>query len=107
MDKTPLVTKIDLDEKIGVYDWQSICVSLDLEGKVIRVVKNGKLIVVKYFDSAKDFSRLKQLMKHLYIGSFRGSVTETQVFSRPLGTDEMEKWTMCEDSNQVRLLNFF
>ena len=106
MDKTPLVTEIDLDEKIGVFDWQSICVSMNLVGKVIRVVKNGKLILVKYFDSTKDFSRLKQLMKHLYIANFRGSVTETQVFSRPLGMDEMEKWTMCLDSNQVRLIIF-
>ena len=103
MDKNALVTKIDLDDKIGVYDWQSFCVSMNLVEKFIYVVQNGNIILVKPFDSAyEDFTRLKKLMQTVYIGSFQGSVADTQVFSRPLSNDEMEKWTICEDSDKVR-----
>ena len=103
MHKSPLVTKIDLDDKIGVYDWHSFCVALNLVEKIVHVVQNGKIIVIKHFDSAyEDFTRLKNLMQTVYIGSFRGFVTDTQVFSRPLGTDEMERWTLCEDSKILR-----
>ena len=109
MDKNPLTSKIHLDDNIGVYDWQSFCVSINLVEKMVNIVKNGKLIVVKYFESGyTDYTRLQKLMKTFYIGSFKGSVTDTQVFSRPMELEEMKKWTLCEASSEVRfIINIF
>lgn len=105
MDKNPLVSKMELEDNIGVYDWQSFCVSMNLEEKVINIVKNGKLILVKYFESGyTDYSRLQKLMKTFYIGSFIGYVGDSQVFSRPLGMEDMIQWTLCEASNEVRFI---
>ena len=108
MDKSPLTSKIQLDEIIGVYDWQSFCISVNLVEKVVNIVKNGKLIAVKYFESGyTDYTRLQKLMKTFYIGSFIGSVADTQVFSRPLELDEMKRWTLCDAPSQVRfIINF-
>ena len=108
MDKNPLVSKMELEDNIGVYDWQSFCVSLNLGEKVVNPVKNGKLILVKYFESGfTDYSRLQKLMKTFYIGSFIGSVADTQVFSRPLGMEEMIQWTLCEASQEVRSIHIY
>ena len=104
IDKNPMWSSLELEERIGLNEWHSFCTSLDLQNKSLTMVQNGKTIVIKEYEMTEDPKRLTSLMPWVYLGCHTGSIADVQVSSRPLVLEEMKKWTLCEDDNKVNKL---
>ena len=101
IEKNPMWNSLELEERIGLNEWHSFCTSVDLDKKSLTMVQNGKTIVIKEYEMTEDPKILTTLMPWVYLGCHSGSIADAQVFARALSTEEMMKWTLCEDDSKV------
>ena len=91
-----------LDETVLPFEWHSFCISIDIGLKQIGVFHNGHVQAVQLLDKLelKTEDKFKFMTSgHLLGPEFVGTVTDVEVFGRPLPHQELLKWTLCE--NQV------
>ena len=105
IDQCPVYNTIDFDEKIGIAEWHSFCMAIDVVGKTTKIAQNGKTIALKHLAYVHgDIDRMRQLMNVSFIGIFSGFIGDIQVHSRALTEEEMHKWTLCDDDEKVSLV---
>ena len=109
IDKNVWWNFLELEEKVGMNEWHSICVSLDLEVNNLTIVQNGKMIGRQHFEITHDDPEsLKKLLPHAYAGNINsGSLADIQIFARPLKFQEMNMWTLCLSEKKVNFKTFY
>ena len=102
IDKSVWWNNIDLDDEINLNEWNSFCLTIDLTIRNLTIFQNGEMIVRKHFEVTHDDPEsLNKLLPYAYVAGHSGSMADIQVFSRPLGPEEMKMWTLCESDREV------
>ena len=95
---------LDLDEVVHPFVWHSFCISININLKRVTVIHNGNIQAVQVFDELQlqTEEKLRFMTFGKLLGAeFVGTLTDVEVFGKPLPDKEMIKWTLCQ--NQVKL----
>ena len=98
----PFKNIMALDETVLPFEWHSFCITINIGLKQIGVFHNVHIQAVQLFDKLElqTEDKIKVLTSgHLLGPEFVGTVTDVEVFGRPLPEQELLKWTLCQ--NQV------
>ena len=102
IDKSVWWNNVDLDDEINLNEWNSFCLTIDLEIRNLTIFQNGEMIVRKHFEVTHDDPEsLNDLLPYAYVAGHSGSMADIQIFSRPLAPEEMKMWTLCERDREV------
>ena len=102
-DKSPIFNNIFIEDRVDLNDWHSFCMSVNLDTEEAKLVQNGKMVAVMPFKVINDFmDEMRELMDVAFLGAFTGSITDIQIYSKPLEDEDMIAWTLCKGNSMVQ-----
>ena len=89
-----------MDEVVLPFEWHSFCISINIWLKQATLFHNGHIQAIQLFKKLNENSedQLKFMTTgHLGGAKFVGTVTDFDVFGKPLTDQELSEWTLCQN----------
>ena len=84
-----------MKEVILLFDWHSFCISINIDQRRATLVHNGHIQAIQLFKELEDEPQILTA-GHLGGAKFVGTVTEFEMFGRPLSVEQQLQWTICQ-----------
>ena len=85
-----------MKEVILPFEWHSFCISINIDLKRATVFHNGHIQAVQVFKELEDEGQILT-SGHLGGSKFVGTITDFEIFGRPLPNEKLLKWTLCQN----------
>ena len=91
---------LEMNELVLPFEWNSFCISINVETKKATVYHNGHIQAVQPFKDIE--SGTPESSKFMTIGNlggskFVGTIIDFEVFGRPLPKEDLLDWTLCQN----------
>lgn len=101
---------LEMDELVLPFEWNSFCISINVETKNVTVYHNGHIQAVQPFkdiESGTLESSKFMTVGHLGGSKFVGTLIDFEVFGRPLPKEDLLDWTLCQNKVTNQFCNTF
>ena len=85
---------------IKIFDWQNVCLSYNKHTHSIYHVHNGRIVYQAKVRDENIRIRKDFLSYTTIFSNSRGAFTDLQVYSKPMSTEDLIRWTSCQYEDQ-------